>query len=196
MATLRQTQALQTRNHLVDVASKLFADNGFASVTTSGLSDAAGVTRGALYHHFASMTEVMEAVFVRAESALVDRVSTELDTAASPRERLVRLGPTVLQVLTDDESIARLVFVEAPSALGWSRWRSLDGGRSLRLIADTLTDLAAELTDDVDPSLAAQLLLGALNEAGMYVGSHADPSRHEAMAAQFTVLAVGLLRRP
>ena len=193
--TLRQSQALATRHRLLDVATRLFCDEGFSSVTTTGLCAAAGVTRGALYHHFANMTEVMEAVFGDIEGRLVDRVVAGLSGIEPARAQLTALGPVVLDCLAADERITKIVFVEAPSALGWSRWRSLDGGRSLLLIADVLTRCAdaGDLRQDVDPILAAQLLLGAINEAGMYVGAHQGSPAP--IAHQLTLLTEGLLRQ-
>ncbi|WP_067855266.1 TetR/AcrR family transcriptional regulator [Nocardia shimofusensis] len=194
MATSRQSQALATRQRLLDVAAQLFASEGFAAVTTTGLSEAAGVTRGALYHHFANMTEVMEAVFARSEGQLVSRVSEALAEHADARARLLALGPVVLKTLADDMPMQRIVFVEAPAALGWSRWRALDGGRSLRLVAELLESLAEEgrLVVGVEPSLAAQLLLGAVNEAGMRVAA-TEGRDLAAVSAQLTLLCRGVL---
>ncbi len=193
--TLRQTRALATRRRLLDVATRLFCDDGFSSVTTTGLCAAAGVTRGALYHHFANMTEVMEAVFGDIEGQLVDCVVAGLSGVEPARAQLTALGPVILDALAADDRTTRIVFVEAPSALGWSRWRSLDGGRSLTLIADILRRCAddGDLRDDVDPLLSAQLLLGALNEAGMYIGTH--HTTHAPIAHQLTILTEGLLHQ-
>ncbi|AMU57594.1 TetR family transcriptional regulator [Mycobacteroides abscessus] len=194
MVPLRQAQALATRQRLVDVATELFALHGFTSVTTTSLSEASGMTRGALYHHFANMTEVMEAVFERAEGFLVTEVNHSLTSIGSPAERFLAIGSAVLDVLAREPIVQRIVFVEAPMALGWSRWRALDGGRSLGLIQDILEELyrRGELVEAVDPQMAAQLILGAINESGMYAA--AAPSERSSRAAeQLTLLCRGLL---
>lgn len=195
MVSLRQSQALATRQRLVDTATGLFATDGFSSVTTTSLCDAAGVTRGALYHHFANMTEVMEAVFERAEGALVVDVKRSLEAFSSPRQRLLSIGSAVLEVLARKPDVQRIVFVEAPVALGWTRWRAIDGGRSLRLIRDLLEELdgSGELVDGIEPQVAAQLILGAINESGMH--SAAAAKGHSSRAArQLALLCGGLLR--
>jgi len=140
------------------------------------------------------MTEVMEAVFARSEGALVSRVSEALAEEADARSRLLGLGPVVLRALADDRLVQRIVFVEAPAALGWSRWRALDGGRSQRLIAELLESLGAreQLVAGVEPTLAAQLLLGAVNEAGMRVAA-TDGRDLAAASVQLTLLCRGLL---
>lgn len=172
----------------------MFVRDGFASVTTTGLCRAAGVTRGALYHHFVNMNALMAVVYERCESHLVDRVERALGRLENPRDRLLALGPTVLDVLAEDPTVQRIVFVEGPSALEWSQWRALDAGRSVRLISEILDELnqRGELVDDVDPRRTAQLILGAINEAGMYTA--AAESKSAAMATQVQLLCRGLLR--
>lgn len=196
MSTSRQSQALATRQRLVDVATTLFATHGFASVTTTSLSETAGVTRGALYHHFANMGEVMEAVFERAEGALVDEVDRALGTLTSSRERLLELGPVTLDVLLREPVIQRIVFVEGPAALGWTRWRALDGGRSVRMIEELLADLqrSDELVSGADPRTTAQLILGAINEGGMQAAA-LPAEQSEKTAGQLRLLCSGLLIR-
>lgn len=194
MVSLRQSQALATRQRLVDVATELFATEGFAAVTTTSLSEAAGVTRGALYHHFTNMTEVMEAVFERAEGTLVDAVNRALETMGDSRVRLLAIGSAVLDVLAREPVVQRIVFVEAPLALGWARWRSLDGGRSLGLIQNLLDDLKqrGQLVDGVVPRVAAQLILGAINEAGMHAAANTR-GRPSPAGRQLALLCKGLL---
>jgi len=195
MVTLRKSQALATRQRLVDVATELFTTQGFAAVTTTSLSEEAGVTRGALYHHFANMTEVMEAVFERAETSLVEAVSHALENSGGPRQRFLALGGATLDVLAHDPVLLRVVFVEAPTALGWTRWRALDGGRSLAFIRGLLEDLAKlnELVPGVDPGVAAQLILGAINEAGMHAA--ASTTGPSSAAKQLELVCRGLLLR-
>ncbi|MBF6184141.1 TetR family transcriptional regulator [Nocardia farcinica] len=194
MTTLRQAQAQATRERLIEVATRLFAADGYAAVTTTTLSEAAGMTRGALYHHFANMGEVMAAVLARSERALVERVAHALDGHPEPGAKFLALGPSLLRVLAEDPTTQRIVFLEAPAALGWTRWRAIDEGRSLALIAGLLTELRerGQLAEGVDPHLTAQLLLGAINEAGMRVAA-TDGRDRAAAATQLTLLCRGLL---
>ncbi|MFD6895360.1 TetR family transcriptional regulator [Rhodococcus sp. NPDC060086] len=197
MITWRQQQAQATRGRLLDEAARLFADEGFASVTTTSLAEAAGMTRGALYHHFANLQEVMEAVFERAETQLVEGIASTLSCLTDPVDRLLAIGPTVLDQLEQNSTVQRIVFSEAPVALGWARWRMLDGGRSVGMIAAILTELRdlGALAEAVDPELSAQLVLGAINEAGMRVAATEGRDR-AALAKQVTLLCRGLLTDP
>lgn len=197
MATLRQEQAAATRQRLLEVAAERFAADGFEAVTAAALCEAAGVTRGALYHHFSGLPDVMAAVFAAAEGELVDEVAARLRSVDGPAARLVEAGPTVLEVLGEDDRMRRIVFVEAPTALGWSRWRALDEGRSLTLIAGLVADAgeAGRLRTGVVAPVAAQLLLGAINEAAMRVAAVDRPGVLEETAEHLRIFAVGLLER-
>ena len=193
MSTLRQAQAQATRRHLVEVATDLFSRLGYSVVTTTSLTEAAGVTRGALYHHFANMTEVMEAVLEQAGAALVAATQEALSTVTTPSERLLRLGPAVLDALAADPVVQRIVFVEAPTALGWTRWRALDGGRSLGLIVELLDELhrTGRLAPGAEPRMVAPLLLGAINEAAMFAASGEQRARR--IADQLSLLTGAML---
>jgi len=195
VSTLRQSQAMATRQKLIEVARDLFARDGFDSVTTTALCEAAGVTRGALYHHFTNLTEVMEAVFTTVEQELLAEVERTLAGVGDSRARLVAATGEVLRVVARDRVTLQIVFVEAPAALRWSRWRALDGGRSLALITQLLTEAAAggHLVAGVDPRLAAQLVLGAVNEAGMYLARVGTAEAADRMRAQVELLVRGLL---
>lgn len=186
---------MATRQKLIDIAREMFARDGFGAVTTTGLCEAAGVTRGALYHHFTNLTELMAAVFAVVELELVTKVERSLAQLGSPRERLLRAGPEFLRIVTQEPVTLRIVFVEAPAALGWTRWRALDRGRSLALVTALLdaADRNGDLRAEVDPRLTGQLLLGAINEAGMHVAETATPNRLARMQAQVELLVRGLL---
>ena len=93
-----RTQA--TRGRLVATARRLFAEKGFAATSTEEILAAAAVSRGALYHHFASKTDLFQATFEAVEDDLTARIlaaatgSGETDPIADPRARLRRLlGP-------------------------------------------------------------------------------------------------------
>ncbi len=61
MATNVQRRA-QTRGCLINAARHLFAIQGYADTRTEAILNGAGVTRGAMYHHFRNKTELFEAV--------------------------------------------------------------------------------------------------------------------------------------
>ncbi|KAF0846971.1 TetR/AcrR family transcriptional regulator [Nocardia caishijiensis] len=181
MTTVREASAARTRARLIEVGTALFAEHGFAEVTTARVCEAAGVTRGALYHHFGSMVGLMEACFASVDHGVVDTLSAHAHTGR-PVERLRAVSHAFVDQLAD-ETVRQILFVEAPAALGWARWREIDGGRSLGLVKNLLVAAhdQGELLPRHDPKVLAHLLLGGLNELAMFVA--ASRSREKALAA-------------
>ena len=84
----RRTQAERTaatRALLIDAARKLFADKGFADVSTQAIVAAAGVTRGALYHQFDDKAALFAAVYEEVERDLVADIARQIMEDATTR---------------------------------------------------------------------------------------------------------------
>src|SRR5437899_4728844 len=83
--TLKAEQAKATRSALIAAARALFAERGYAAVGTEEIVRAAGVTRGALYHHFAGKQELFQAVYESVEQQLVEQIAASAVAGASDR---------------------------------------------------------------------------------------------------------------
>jgi len=155
---------------LIHAARTLFAENGFSATGTEEIVRAAGVTRGALYHQFEDKTALFVAVFHEVERDWVAQVVQEIAGIKDPVEAL-RCGCDAFLSVCCDAEIRRIALIDAPSVLGWQRWRELDatyGLGLLRQVLDAIAD-AGEIEHEWVPELA-HLLLGALGEAAMVVG--------------------------
>src|SRR6266487_1687549 len=86
--TLRQEHTEHTRRALIEAATRLFTENGYAETSIDEVAAGARVTRGALYHHFASKQEIFGAVCDAVDATVVDRVRAAAATAGTGRERL------------------------------------------------------------------------------------------------------------
>jgi AcrR family transcriptional regulator len=192
--TRRAEYAAATREALLDAARDLFAEHGYAAVSTEQVVSAARVTRGALYHYFADKRELMAAVFAGVDHALVARVRARVQSERDPWKALELTIVAFFDELGRDPTAQRIIFTEAPAALGWARWRELDGGRSLQLVVE---GLQAAITDGLiaprDPVATAHLLLGAVNEAGMFIAAKRNKSKaRAAVQADLLALIAGL----
>jgi AcrR family transcriptional regulator len=175
----RRTQAersLATRTALVSAARELFAAQGFAGTGRDEIAARAGVTRGALYHHFGSKEALFRAVVEHLEEEMGQRIMAA--AAKEPDVRLhLRAGcHAFLDACTSDPAVRRIIILEAPVVLGWDVWREIDVRHGVALIA---AGLAAAL-DGPPPGNAsietlATLLLGTLNEAAMLVATAPKP---------------------
>ena len=115
-----------TRAALVAAARPLFGQRGYAGVGTEEIVRAAGVTRGALYHHFEGKEGLFIAVFEAVEQELLDQIAARVaaDAVASPLGAL-ETGLAVMLDTAVDTELAQIVLIDAPSVLGWERWREI-----------------------------------------------------------------------
>jgi AcrR family transcriptional regulator len=182
---VRRTQAERsesTRDALIEAARPLFAERGYAGVGTEEIVRAAGLTRGALYHHFDGKRELFEAVYERIEVQLAERIAAGA-LAANANSPLVamRAGAEMfLRACTEPEA-QRIVLLDGPSVLGWDRWREIAAEHGLGLIEASLAaaiDAGEIASQPVRP--LAHVLMGALDEAAMLVARAEDPERMRA----------------
>ena len=139
---VKRTQAERseaTRDALIEAARSLFAERGYAAVGTEEIVRVAGVTRGALYHHFDGKCDLFEAVYERIEVELAQRIARgALDAgAAAPLEAMRAGAEMFLRAATEPEA-QRIVLLDGPSVLGWDRWREIAAEHGLGLIEATL----------------------------------------------------------
>jgi AcrR family transcriptional regulator len=182
---VKRTQAERseaTRDALITAGRALFAERGYAAVGTEEIVRAAGVTRGALYHHFDGKQDLFEAVYERIEVELAQRIASgALDSGATEPLAAMRAGAEMfLQAATEPEA-QRIVLLDGPSVLGWDRWREIAAEHGLGLIEATLQaaiETGAIAEQPVRP--LAHVLMGALDEAAMLVARAEDPERMRA----------------
>jgi AcrR family transcriptional regulator len=182
---VKRTQAERseaTRDALIEAARPLFAERGYAAVGTEEIVRAAGVSRGALYHHFGGKRDLFEAVYERIEVELAQRIAGgALDAGASEPLEAMRAGAEMfLQAATEPEA-QRIVLLDGPAVLGWDRWREIAAEHGLGLIEATLQaaiEAGAIAEQPVRP--LAHVLMGALDEAAMLVARSEDPERMRA----------------
>lgn len=178
----RRTQAQRTaatRARLLDAGRKLFADRGFADVTTEEVVTAAGVTRGALYHQFNDKATLFAAVYEQVERDLIETAVQRI-TLAQPADAVeaMRIGARVFLELCTAPEVHQISLTDAPAVLGWQRWREVGMQHGLGVIE---TMIAQAITDGAIPDQpirpTAHALLGALDEAALYISRAPNPDR-------------------
>jgi AcrR family transcriptional regulator len=175
----RRTQAERTaatRALLLDAARKLFADKGFADVSTQVIVTAAGVTRGALYHQFDDKAALFAAVYEEVERDLVSDIARQIMEAQplDPVEAM-RLAARLFLDRCSAPDVQRIVLIDAPAVLGWDRWRAVGVKYGLGVIEGMLAHAIAEGAIPAQPLRpTAHVLLGALDEAALFVSRATD----------------------
>jgi AcrR family transcriptional regulator len=164
-----------TREQLIAVATRLFAARGYEGTSIDAVLQGAGVSRGSLYHHFASKDALFEAVL----EAIEERVGTEVLAAADGTADTVaalRAGCLAWVRLAGDPVVQRILLIDAPSVLGWERWRALEEAHALGLMKVALQQIADE--GRLPPELVdmfAHVLLASINEVALLVARADDP---------------------
>jgi AcrR family transcriptional regulator len=168
-------QADATRAALSAAARQLFTERGYAATSTTEIVERAGVTRGALYHHFAAKDELFRAVFEQLEGEVTKHVAEEALTSTDPLEQL-RRGTRAYLDACIDPAVQRVVLLDGPSVLGWETWQEIEQryGYGL-LLAGVEAAIAGGLVSVQPVEPLAHVLFGALTEAGMVVARADEP---------------------
>jgi AcrR family transcriptional regulator len=168
-------QADATRTALIAAARQLFTDRGYAATSTTEIVERAGVTRGALYHHFAAKEDLFRAVFEQLEDEVTKHVATEALTSADPLEQL-RRGTRAYLDACIDPAVQRVVLLDGPSVLGWQTWQEIEQRYGYGLVVagvDAAIGAGLVAAQPVEP--LAHVLFGALTEAGIVVARADEP---------------------
>ena len=182
---VRRTQAdrsAATREALVAAARRLFAAQGFAEVPTDAIAAEAGVTRGALYHQFADKMALFEAALDAVEADVAARLAHEVAAVgqSDPVEAMRHAVRVWLGMCTEPE-VQRIALVDGPSVLGWARWREICQRHVFGLVEAVVTqgiELGRIRARSARP--IAHVLMGASDEAALYVAEAADPAQARA----------------
>ena len=170
-----------TRARLIDSARLLFTERGFSGVSAEELVQYAGLTRGALYHHFGGKGALggkeglFAALYEEVQREVAMRIEEAAENEANPWPAL-RAGCHAFLNACIDPTVRQVVLLDAPAVLGWEQWREVDARYGLGLLKEGLKEAmedGAIRERPVDP--VAHSLLGAMNEAAMWIVRSDEP---------------------
>lgn len=192
--SVREQKLAETRKKLIEVARRAFAEYGYADTSMDKLTAEAGLTRGALYHHFGDKRGLFAAVVDQIDSQMAEYVQQHREQPDDLWEGLLLEGQTYIQNALNPE-FQRIVLRDGPAVLGDpAHWPSQN--RCLQSTRECVEQLlAAERIKIVDPEAAAVLLNGAAMNAALWVASSEYPEHvlPEALNA-FQIFASGFLK--
>ena len=163
-----------TRSELLAAARELFAERGYGGVGTEEIVARAGVTRGALYHHFVDKRDLLRAVHEQLEAELVEAIGARIAGLEDPWELLVTGVGAFLDACTD-RALMQISLLDAPAVLGWAQWREIDTRYALGLVSfglENAMDRGLFRRREVRP--LAHVLIGAMTEAAMVIANAPD----------------------
>ncbi len=174
----------------------MFAERGYAQVSAAEIVAAAGLTRGALYHHFTDKQDLFRAVFLELEDEITAELTAAMDAPPEPAAKLLAGLHTILDIF-DRPDVLRIGLTDAPAVLGWQAWRDIEAEHGLGLLVGFLEGaVEAGLVLPAPAPVLAQLILSAVIEAGLLI-AHADDRRQARADAEQSLLVLlsGLVPR-
>ncbi|MFL6060164.1 MAG: TetR/AcrR family transcriptional regulator [Marmoricola sp.] len=193
MTPQRMTQEQRrasTRAALLAAGRALFAEHGYDAVAAEQVVTAAGVSRGALYHHFDGKAGLFEAVFLQIEEELVANFPLD-DFLSGDALAALRSGVTRFLDLSLEADVQQIALVDAPTVLGWRRWHEIEAAHGLGLIQAGLdAAVAAGQVKALPTAQLANALLGALTESALAVARAEDraAARQDAESALVAIV--------
>jgi AcrR family transcriptional regulator len=178
-ARSNRARSESTRSALLDAARALFADKGYADTSTPEIVQRAGVTRGALYHHFADKEGLFRAVIEREAVDLAERIADDTVGVAGPVEAMLAGADAYFDAMAEPGR-SRLLLLEGPAVLGIAAMSEIDrrtGGGELRegLAAAVATREGARVPLDA----LASTLSAAFDKAALDVAAGASADEYK-----------------
>ena len=174
MKTSKAEQAKLTITKLTEVARHYFSTYGYAEASMEEMVKTAGLTRGALYHHFGNKEGLFMAVLAAVQKEIGERVETEAAKSEDPWEQLL-FGCIAFVTAAVEERNRRILLIDGPSVVGWDAWRKMDEEHSMRLLREQLQDMEQQgYLKPVSINALTHLLSGAMNEGVLWVAQMSD----------------------
>lgn len=192
-----QQRSQATIAAVLGAAHELFGSAGFAGVGIDDVARACGRTKGAIYHHFATKEALFEEVFRLEQRRIADLVAAAADgdVATGFADGVA----AYFDEIATNPGAARITLLDAPTVLGFERWRRCDDGPFRAMVAGALAGLARSGrldAGDADLEALTDAVLGAITESALVVATSTDPrALGEPRARACNVLVRGLLRR-
>jgi AcrR family transcriptional regulator len=199
MSPTQSERSAATQEALRTAARRLWGARGYADVGTPEIAQAAGVTRGAMYHQYADKAALFRAVVEAVEMDVIQRLAAAVGAAQpkTPAEALHVAADAWLDIASEPE-IRQLVLLDAPSILGWAGFRDVSLRYGLGMTQQLLS--AAIEAGQLKPQPVrplATVMIGALDEAAMCVANAEDPDQEQSeVRAVIHDLIDGMLIRP
>jgi AcrR family transcriptional regulator len=180
----RADRGRETRQRFITVATELFAERGYEATSMEAILEGAGASRGSLYHHFAGKDRLFEAV-VEAVHEQVGQATLAAATASGETgaHGLLKAAELAWIRLAGEPVVRRILLIDAPTVLGWRRWREIEEQAGLGMLKDVLRQAAdsgrvpAGLVDSF-----AHILLAVGNEMALVIALADDVPAAQATA--------------
>ncbi|GGO04586.1 TetR/AcrR family transcriptional regulator [Saccharibacillus kuerlensis] len=178
----------ETIRKLIDVARTHFTEYGYASTALESIVHEAGLTRGAVYHHFRSKKELFRAVLEEVQREVAQQVETEASRSKDSWQQLLD-GCRAFVTAAIEERNRRIMLIDGPAVVGWDTWRAMDNDHSMRLLREQLSMMQENgYLQKVPLDALTHFLSGGLNETALRLAN--ESAQPEALADAMNVLSL------
>lgn len=170
MARRTPEQAAETREAVLRAARKLFAEAGYSGASVAAIAEGAGVTKGALFHHFQSKEDLFLEIWRDLQLEMDADARAAASAARSKTDPFAAFlaGARVYLDRASDPDYQRIVLVDGPSVLGPARWHELEFDLGSRTLVPGTEYMASKGHFPKDLSVPAALMLQAALNAAAY----------------------------
>lgn len=170
----RSEMIAETRAKLLAAGRKAFGSVGYADASMDDFTAAAGLTRGALYHHFGDKKGLLQAVVSEIDAEMASRLCALSSKAPTRWQGLVDENVGYVEMALEPE-IQRIMFRDGPAVLGDpSGWPSANA--CIATITESLRCLRDEgVIVDIDPEAGGRLINAASSSAAQWIANSDDP---------------------
>lgn len=182
MPRTQAERSAATQRALLAAGRRLWGKRGYVEVGTPEIAEAAGVTRGAMYHQYADKAALFRAVIEALDLEIIERLEASVAAAEpkTPAEALHVAADAWLNIASEPET-RQLMLLDAPGVLGWREYRELSQRNALGATEELLSaaiDAGQLRAQPLRP--LATVILGALDEAAIYLAGAKDSDREQA----------------
>lgn len=168
----QEDRSRATRAALIATARRLFTERGYADVSSNEIVAAAGLSRGALYHHYSDKRDLFRAVFVELEAELAAELTVAAAQAGNDPAAGMQAALDAFLSACERDEMVRIGLTDAPAVLGWQAWREIETEHGLGLLLGMLDHaMAAGLLPRLPVRVLAQLMLSTVIEAALLVAN-------------------------
>jgi AcrR family transcriptional regulator len=169
----------ETRTALISAARQLFAEKGYAETSTPEIVKAAGVTRGALYHHFDDKVALFRAVVAEEYTRVAEDITAAAAKVAGTAVEALQQGGRAYLGAMQDKGRVRIMLLDGPAVLGHSELGSIDRETSADALRLGLAEAMRSKQIKDLPLDALTVQLSALfDRAALAISDGDDPEEH------------------
>ncbi|MCU6707282.1 TetR/AcrR family transcriptional regulator [Paenibacillus sp. J5C_2022] len=192
MRRSKAEQKQETIQTLIQTARTQFSELGYAATPLEKLVSDAGMTRGALYHHFGNKEGLFLAVLQSVQQEIAVRIESEASGSDDLWEQLI-LGCRAFMAAAVADNNRRILLIDGPSVLGWDVWRRTDEQHAMMTLRDQLQIMQTQgILKHASVDALTHLLSGAMNEAVLWIAESSERQQAlEESVAAITLLCEG-----